>query len=62
MVRLLFVRKEGFRSEHGFGRQLRRTGAKNWTASAFDVYYEHLLLLSFWCDVKIEVSPPVRLV
>jgi hypothetical protein len=24
-------------------------------SAAFDVYYEHLLLLSFWSDVKNEV-------
>jgi hypothetical protein len=24
--------------------------------AAFDVYYEHLLLLSFWSDVKNEVG------
>jgi len=24
--------------------------------TAFDVYYEHLLLLSFWSDVKNEVE------
>jgi hypothetical protein len=26
-------------------------------STAFDVYYEHLLLLSFWSDVKNEVEP-----
>jgi hypothetical protein len=25
-------------------------------STAFDVYYEHLLLLSFWSDVKNEVG------
>jgi len=27
-------------------------------SAAFDVYYEHLLLLSLWSDVKNELLPP----
>jgi hypothetical protein len=31
-------------------------------STAFDVYYEHLLLLSFWSDVKNEVEPVRRMI